>query len=647
MAKTVTASSKATRSGVQMIPVCRLVKSPRNVRKSGSSDIVAMAESIAHRGLIQNLVVSADGDSFAVEAGERRRLALARLIKAKRLPKDHAVPCRIITVEEALDTSLDENTQREAMHPADEFDAFAALVAAGKSVEDVAAARGVTPLYVRQRLRLAGVAPSLLALFRKDAIGLDVVMALTISPDHAEQERVWKSLASWERDARGVRRAFTGGDIASTDPRVRYVGLDAYKAAGGMTRGDLFAAEDGPEHLTDAVLLNTLVVEKLDKYRAKVAKEGWSWVEVEPAVLYSAPAGLRPLPEVLRAPTGAEESGLAAIADEQTALYVEQRALDEAELDEGAYDAAAEALEARQDALDARADAMRKARTLDNSALRVCAGAVVCLDSSGKVQTLRGYVRAEDMGQLRTLAGAAGGADSAESAITGDRASRTVSDGLCRSLTGERTLALRAALIDQPNVALVSVVHALVLSAFYPGGFTADAAGSCIDVDVSDRARLDVACPVATIESRAAAVLTGREAALRALLPADAHGLWGWLGTQSQSTLLELLAFCAAQGLDAVQGSESSTRTWSGRSIGASHALASSLGFDMADWWSPTADSYCGRVSKAQLGAAVTEVAGADAAKPLAAMKKGEAVKAAERALAGSRWVPPLLRPRS
>ena len=47
------------------------------------------------------------------------------------------------------------------MHPADQFDAFRSLVDDGLGIEEVAAGFGVTANTVRQRLKLANVAPRL------------------------------------------------------------------------------------------------------------------------------------------------------------------------------------------------------------------------------------------------------------------------------------------------------------------------------------------------------------------------------------------------------------------------------------------------------------------------------------------------------
>src|SRR5690606_41999197 len=43
---------------------------------------------------------------------------------------------------------------------------------------------------VRQRLRLAAVAPSLLDVYAEDGMTLEHLMAFTVNPDHARQEQV-------------------------------------------------------------------------------------------------------------------------------------------------------------------------------------------------------------------------------------------------------------------------------------------------------------------------------------------------------------------------------------------------------------------------------------------------------------------------
>jgi len=118
---------------IQFIPLNQVVPSPRNVRrKDRKAEIDALAASIAARGLLQNLCVvpSAEG-KFEVDAGGRRLAALKKLARDKTIPKDFAVPCHVVALEEGREVSLIENVHRVAMDAMDEVDAFAALIADG------------------------------------------------------------------------------------------------------------------------------------------------------------------------------------------------------------------------------------------------------------------------------------------------------------------------------------------------------------------------------------------------------------------------------------------------------------------------------------------------------------------------------------
>src|SRR3546814_11076769 len=90
---------------------------------------------------------------FEVPAGGRRYRALERLVKQKRLSRTAPVPCVIresadISAEE---DSLAENSQREPLHPPDQFRAFQTLREQGQGDEAIAARFFVTPAIVRQR----------------------------------------------------------------------------------------------------------------------------------------------------------------------------------------------------------------------------------------------------------------------------------------------------------------------------------------------------------------------------------------------------------------------------------------------------------------------------------------------------------------
>ncbi|HEY0792319.1 MAG TPA: hypothetical protein VGD78_14745 [Chthoniobacterales bacterium] len=65
----------------------------------------------------------------------------------------------------------------------------------------------------------------------------------------------------------------------------------------------------------------------------------------------------------------------------------------------------------------------------------------------------------------------------------------------------------------------------------------------------------------------------------------------------------------------------------------------------MADGWQPTADHFFMRVKREQTLEAVATATGAKEVVSLSKMKKGELAAEAEKRLAGTRWLPHLLKP--
>jgi len=119
-------------------------------------------------------------------------------------------------------------------------------------------------------------------------------------------------------------------------------------------------------------------------------------------------------------------------------------------------------------------------------------------------------------------------------------------------------------------------------------------------------------------------------------LPTDGAALLPWLLAQERPTVIGLLTFLVAASVTGVDGVE--------RERQSTDALAQALALDMRRWWKAGAASYFNHVSKATTLAAVTEAAGANAAAPLAGLKKDGAAAGAEQALAATGWLPRCLR---
>jgi ParB family chromosome partitioning protein len=298
-----TAVRKITLSASRDIPFNKLVLSQSNVRrvKAGLS-IEELAEDIARRTLLQGLnvrpVLDPDGQEtgmFEVPAGGRRFRALESLVKQKRMTKTQPVPCVVRTDGLAEEDSLAENVQREALHPLDQFRAFQTLREKGLSEDDIAARFLVNPTVVKQRLKLAAVSDRLLDVYAEGGMGLEQLMAFTVTNDHARQEQVWAALAhTCNSEPYYIRRQLTEGAVRAADKRAQFVGVDAYEAAGGTVLRDLFEHDDGG-WLQDAALLDRLVIEKLQAQAETLRADGWKWIVVAPDFPFGHTAGLRRL----------------------------------------------------------------------------------------------------------------------------------------------------------------------------------------------------------------------------------------------------------------------------------------------------------------------------------------------------------------
>lgn len=276
------------------VPLNKLVLSPRNVRKTnGEEDIAGLAESIKSKGLLQNLVVSPSAGGkgvFEVDAGGRRWRALQLLADRKDLPKNWPVPVHVIAADAAIEASLAENLQKIAMNPADEVEAFATIVegyeangmaSPAERIANCARRFGVTERYVAQRLALAALAPAILDALRDNTITIAAATAYASHPEHKERLKVFeahqkRSGSYGKHDPREIRDALKGRIYQLDHKLVRFIGIDAYRAAGGEIATDLFFDDDDREILLNPSLVDKLATEKGEREAQRLAQAaGW------------------------------------------------------------------------------------------------------------------------------------------------------------------------------------------------------------------------------------------------------------------------------------------------------------------------------------------------------------------------------------
>lgn len=606
------------------IALHKLDADPRNVRKTYSAEgVEALAANIREDGyrLLQNLVVRKGDEKgrYFVTAGGRRLAALNLLAEAGEIAKDFAVECKERDGEIATEISLAENLMREDMHPLDQYEAFDALAKQGKDVAAIAARFGTTETVVRKRLALARVSPVLLQLYRDEDMSFAQLSAFTVSDDHERQLAVWNALPSWNREAHSIRRALTEEMIAATDKRVQFIGgLAAYEEAGGAVKRDLFDDRNAG-YAVDAALVEKLVTEKLDATAASVRAEGWKWVEC----FSTAPAGYhamkRHYPE-----------GIALSEEDQAALDAAQTEYDElAELIEnGVADDDAETklaeVENRIDALNARTEAYSP-EALEH------AGTFVFLDYYGRLAIERGFVKPDENAETED------GEDDGESLPSGtDPVEPKVptishSAALIEDLTAHKTAALRIELANNPDVALVAVVHAMLLRVAYPYHSEQSALQLSLTHERLEASIKDAESCKGLIAFNDLADNYGHH------LPGNPADLFDWLLEQPQDTVLSLLAFGAAHSVNAVEKKFTDRK----RGIEQANQLGRALKVHMSDWFETTGDSYFRHVNRTTIELAVAEAKGGEAELSVrAAAKKSEAVTIADRLVAGSGWLP-------
>ncbi|MCG7505837.1 ParB/RepB/Spo0J family partition protein [Mesorhizobium retamae] len=666
------AAKKITLSRSRDIPFNKLVLSEANVRRTEANlAIEELAQDIDRReDLVQGLnvrpVLDADGNEtgmFEIPAGGRRYRALERLVKAKRFPKDGLVPCIVrdpTTKILAEDDSLAENTQRLPLLPLDQYRAFMRLRDKGMTEEEIASAFFTTVQVVKQRLRLVSVSQVLLDVYAADGMTLEMLMAFTVNPDHARQEQIWEAIQhSYNRQPWHIRQLLTETTIPASDKRALFVGVEAYKQAGGTVLRDLFEADEGG-WLQDPALLDRLVSEKLKATADEIANEGWKWLTVDVDLPYGYDHGLRALTGSFVDLTKEERAAREALREEHERLEVEYAGTDELP----------DEIDQRLGAIEAELQAFEKRPVIYDPVEIARAGAFVSIDRDGELVIDRGHVRPEDEApetiegdKIESDADAGGDPEGTQAVPSVQRAVITIGgqptepeddeedvikplpERLVAELTAHRTLALRDAVGGNPQVALTALLHKLVRDTFQRAGTSGASLQASVNHVFFREQGKDLA------ESPYAKSIAQRHEDWEADLPGDDDALWDWLDALDDASRLALLAHCVSYGVNALyerpnpfSGSGVSQHS-PDRRMAEADRLARATGLDMIEaGFRPTVDNYLSRVTKLRILTAVREGAGERAASLIEHLKKGDMAKEAERLLADTGWLPEPLR---
>lgn len=622
-----------------LVPLSSLVRDPDNVRKTigKKQSIDDLVASLREHGQIQNLVVrpvdakSKKQSRFAVVAGDRRLRAFQRRCEAGEIPKNHPIRVVSVAAEQALAISLAENTQRQSLHPADEFEAFKNLLDSGKSVEEVAAAFGVSPIVVTRRLRLANVSTTLLTHYKNDALTLDHLMAYAITTDHARQEALFSTLSERRKthahvDPDDIRHALRDGALRADAPLVKFVGLKQYVKAGGAIERDLFDDED-KGMICDAALLESLAQSKLDKHLGELLTQGFAWVETRLSLTYEERNQFAHVPQIERQASKKERIKLDSLTKRIDALAEQIAGLGKGDEADQLFDQ----YETERESLDSERQTLKDALLMDDPKAAPFSGAIVYVDHSGVIDILRGVVKPEDKPKLRAILKSTSPANSSENAksTSTDSEPGQYSATLSRNVTAHYTAALQLAVQNRPHIALALCVDQLLAKHV---SFLGDARSEDLRIAVTGTQLKSGATDID--DNTAFRERTSNAEQLISKVPHERR--LAWLIAQSSDELMTLLAALITPAINAVTSDAALTDN--------TMVLANATGLDFAAVWSASADSYLRHVSKSQIVEAVLECDPDAGEKVRKTKTKGGLIVIAEQALAGKRWIPPFLR---
>lgn len=385
------------------IALSQLIISPKNVRvvnprKKEDAQLVA---SVRANGILQNLVVIAvEGkpDFYEVIAGGRRFAALTTLLNQGIIDGDYPVPCAIENEENATEISLSENI-KASLHPADEFLAFKLMADEGKNVNDIASRFGRAKAEVKRLLKLGDVAPELIQHFRSGKIDLDCIMAFTVCTDHDRQLACYKELSrAYRLHSHSIKRFLLDEAIHAKSREAQFIGIHAYKKAGGAITTDLFSDES---YWDSKVLVSQLIDEKLSKEAAPYKKD-WAWVETSHLGYGAIDKYTKLTAKSVGAPTELEDT-IADIEAQLAALNTLEEWTDD---DEKAF----YALEKQSLKLDKEKDSYLEF----TQEQRELGGVIVTFDNQGQLLVFSGIVKPADKAKAVALENTALNSDDRE-----------------------------------------------------------------------------------------------------------------------------------------------------------------------------------------------------------------------------------------
>lgn len=265
---------------LDFIPMDKLSIAATNMRGKGKDpDVSDLLPSIRARGVIVPLLVRpncAEGH-FEIVAGRRRFTAVNFVAREGGAVKP--IPCAILDEgddADALEASMLENLARVQPDEVSQWEAFVALVKAGRSVDEVADSFGFEPSAVKRILALGNLLPRIRTLYRGGQIDVNTVRHLTLASK--SQQKAWLALfddeAAYCPTGHQLKAWLFGGSANG----VAHALFDVGEAKLAIV-SDLFGEDS---FFADSDAFWSAQMDAVEARKAEYLEAGWSDVEIMP-----------------------------------------------------------------------------------------------------------------------------------------------------------------------------------------------------------------------------------------------------------------------------------------------------------------------------------------------------------------------------
>lgn len=223
-------------------------------------------------GLLVPLLVRPGGKKekpFMALDGRRRLFGFHHLLAAGLVTEDLETPAYLCETKEAIAAAaITANQARLPLKPAEIILAIRALAAKKITVEAMARALCVDLAEARKYHAVSQVHMDVLLAFKDKLFEFSVLKLIARVPSQAEQKKLAVAARANGRLWPGhVEHYLEQGVLSAECPVMTFVGMDAYRAAGGKLSADLLG--ELPDSCTDAALAYRLWSEKVEPLKAR------------------------------------------------------------------------------------------------------------------------------------------------------------------------------------------------------------------------------------------------------------------------------------------------------------------------------------------------------------------------------------------